>query len=583
MSKTKIFLVIANLVLGFAIYLTFKKDNQKELETDKLLISVLSKLDSLILDSGNSTRIIELKKVSQNWQIIQPYSWEANKLALSNFQTKIAHYQFKKLNELSELKGKGEILEDYGINEYSPRIKISSNQDFIDFKIGDITRDNSSCYILANFSKLNKKIVFKVNKEIINFCQSKPRNWTDGSFIKTPLYAIDKIAIKFGENTTPTSHIILERNEQNWSFVEPFTGEWDNEKVLLQLNSLISSNILNFESRKDNKNLNPKKWKATLEISGFNQIETIHFNINEDGTVLGKRKSMETNFILNEDFFSLLNDWSTKLRNRTLFKLSSSKIQSLEVIKEDKIIKIFKSTEDFWNISESNSSDTNAMIADRNKIQSFLRELNSASIEQFLTTSIDEKSREEFKVDDPIYRINILYQNSKSNSYYLSRMQDTEQMWTVIDQNQSIICLVQTNFNKLLDINPLTFRNKSLLPKNFVSNFVSIEKYDSNTSIKIDTSQSTKDDNSLLNFRAETFINSYFLEDGTWIEGDWIPWEYNLSFRNSEDNNSNEKEFRLSERKGANTWYGGDPVNGLIFKLPLNLIDLLYSATTRTD
>ena len=124
MSKAKIFLVIANLVLGFAIYLTFKKDNQKELETDKLLISVLSKLDSLILDSGNSTKIIELKKVSQNWQIIQPYSWEANKLALSNFQTKIAHYQFKKLNELSELKGKGEILEDYGINEFSPEMTL---------------------------------------------------------------------------------------------------------------------------------------------------------------------------------------------------------------------------------------------------------------------------------------------------------------------------------------------------------------------------------------------------------------------------------------------------------------------------
>ena len=106
MSKVKIFLVIANLVLGFAIYLTFQKDNQEELETDKLLISVLSKLDSLILDSGNSTKIIELKKVSQNWQIIQPYSWEANKLALSNFQTKIAHFQFKILNELSELKKK---------------------------------------------------------------------------------------------------------------------------------------------------------------------------------------------------------------------------------------------------------------------------------------------------------------------------------------------------------------------------------------------------------------------------------------------------------------------------------------------
>ena len=123
MSKIKIFLILANLFLGFAIYITFKNDNEKEIGTNKLLISTLSKLDSLKLDSGNSSKVIELTKISQNWQIIEPYSWEANKLALSNFQTKIAHFQFKKLNNLKKLKEKGEILEDYGIDEYSPRIK----------------------------------------------------------------------------------------------------------------------------------------------------------------------------------------------------------------------------------------------------------------------------------------------------------------------------------------------------------------------------------------------------------------------------------------------------------------------------
>ncbi len=122
---------------------------------------------------------------------------------------------------------------------------------------------------------------------------------------------------------------------------------------------MISSKYFKIPIRNDNKNLNPKKWKTKLEISGFNQTETILFNINEDGTILGKRNSNDTLFILNADFLSLLNDWSTKLRNRTLFKFSTSNIQSFEVIKEDKIIKIFKSTEDFWNISESNSSNKN--------------------------------------------------------------------------------------------------------------------------------------------------------------------------------------------------------------------------------
>ena len=62
-----------------------------------------------------------------------------------------------------------------------------------------------------------------------------------------------------------------------------------------------------------------------------------------------------------------------------------------------------------------------------------------------------------------------------------------------------------------------------------------------------------------------------------WIHGD------ELSFLNSEMNETKEIKFHLSERKGATTWYGGDPENGLIFKLPLNIIDKIYTATADSD
>ena len=77
-------------------------------------------------------------------------------------------------------------------------------------------------------------------------------------------------------------------------------------------------------------------------------------------------------FILSEDLFSLLNDWSTKLRNRTLFKFSSSNIESIEVIKEDKIVKIFTNTEDSWEIYESNDTEINVINADHDKFSHFL-------------------------------------------------------------------------------------------------------------------------------------------------------------------------------------------------------------------
>ena len=583
MSKIRISLIIANIILGFAIYLSFKGENKQRENFNEILISTLSNLDSVRLESGNASKVIKLTKVSANWMITEPYEWQINKLALSNFQTKLAHFNTKKLYELSELRNKGEILEDYGVHEFSPRIKVSHSENFIEFIIGDITRDEKSCYSLIHLSQLNKKFIYKIDKEIINFSQTKPRDWTEGSFIKTPLYAIDNVSITFGNETNLSSHVNLTKKEQKWFFTKPFNGESDTEKVLLQLNSLISANVVKFEKEEWIQNSESTNWKAKLEISGFNQTEIVNFNLNADETITGKTQSIGTRFILEKDFFSLLNDWSTKLRSRTIFQFSSSNLQNLEVIHEDRTILISKNSDQNWKISESNSSGETVMDADQDKIQSFFREINSATVDQFLATSIDLKLKEEFKIEDPIYRINYMNSDSSSNSFYFTRTRDTEQMWTVIDQNQSVICLIEKDFNKLLDIKPLTFRHKSLLPKDFNTSNIIISNNDSNSSLTFDLPRISKETQSLLNFSAETFIDSTFLKDGTWVGGDWIPWKYNLSFSNSDMNNSQRLDFQLSERKGATIWYGGDPNSKLIFKLPINTIDEIQKAASQVD
>ena len=137
MSKIRISLIIANIILGFAIYLSFKGENKQRESFNEVLISTLSNLDSVRLESGNASKVINLSKVSSNWMITEPYKWQINKLALSNFQTKLAHFNTKNY-ELSELRNKGEILEDYGVHEFSPRIKVSHGENFIEFIIGDI-------------------------------------------------------------------------------------------------------------------------------------------------------------------------------------------------------------------------------------------------------------------------------------------------------------------------------------------------------------------------------------------------------------------------------------------------------------
>ena len=81
------------------------------------------------------------------------------------------------------------------------------------------------------------------------------------------------MAITFGNETNFSSHINLTKTEQKWFFTKPFNGESDTEKVLLQLNSLISANVVKFEKEEGIQNSESTNWKAKLEISGFNRLK----------------------------------------------------------------------------------------------------------------------------------------------------------------------------------------------------------------------------------------------------------------------------------------------------------------------
>ena len=73
------------------------------------------------------------------------------------------------------------------------------------------------------------------------------------------------MAITFGNETNFSSHINLTKTEQKWFFTKPFNGESDTEKVLLQLNSLISANVVKFEKEEGFKIANLQIGKQNLK------------------------------------------------------------------------------------------------------------------------------------------------------------------------------------------------------------------------------------------------------------------------------------------------------------------------------
>jgi hypothetical protein len=574
MRQTKYLLIIANIIVGIAIYFSLQNKDDNKNSFNEILISTLSDLHAVTLvEENNGIRVCLIKNQTE-WFLEEPYKWEADKLALSSFQTKLAHLNIKELTSLENLKQKGEILEDYGINEKTSLIKLRNSDSIIEFRIGNLTRDRKSAYCLVHSSKLKEKKIYRIDKEIIEFCKKSPKEWTNTTFIKTPLYAIDSISITFEGSENLKNKTNLLKKDQNWFFTEPFSGEADTEKVLFQLNSLISSRILDFKVDDSHLDIVKNSFKARLEISGFNETETFEFQSIDNDVITGITNSSKTKFRLEKEFLSLLSDWSTQLRSRSIFNFSENEIETLEVAYGNKKVSFFKDNLRQWQTSEGNSTTKRIIKADVEDIKTFFREMNSATVDQFLSTKIDEKVLTNLNIGEPVYKLNVKSSDSSTNSYFFNRTTDEDKMWTVIDQKNGLVCLIQKDFNKLLKITSINFRTKNLLDEKFIPGIIMLHNYDNNKSFSIECNR-TETTEPLNNLSAETFLDNAFSEDGTWVNGDWIPWKYSLSFSEHDKKDFSGTKFLLSDRKGAGTWYGGDPKSELIFQFPINVIDSL--------
>jgi hypothetical protein len=578
MRQTKYLLIIANIIVGIAIYFSLQNKDDNKNSFNEILISTLSDLHAVTLvEENNGIRVCLIKNQTE-WFLEEPYKWEADKLALSSFQTKLAHLNIKELTSLENLKQKGEILEDYGINEKTSLIKLRNSDSIIEFRIGNLTRDLKSAYCLIHSSKLKEKKIYRIDKEIIEFCKKSPKEWTNTTFIKTPLYAIDRISITFEDSENLKNKTNLVKKDQNWFFTEPFSGEADTEKVLFQLNSLISSRILDFKVDDSHLDIVKNSFKARLEISGFNETETFEFQSIDNDVITGITNSSKTKFRLEKEFLSLLSDWSTQLRSRSIFNFSENEIETLEVAYGNKKVSFFKDNLRQWQTSEGNSTTKRIIKADVEDIKTFFREMNSATVDQFLSTKIDEKVLTNLNIGEPVYKLNVKSSDSSTNSYFFNRTTDEDKMWTVIDQKNGLVCLIQKDFNKLLKITSINFRTKNLLDEKFIPGIIMLHNYDNNKSFSIECNR-TETTEPLNNLSAETFLDNAFSEDGTWVNGDWIPWKYSLSFSEHDKKDFSGTKFLLSDRKGAGTWYGGDPKSELIFQFPINVIDSLSFLT----
>ncbi len=580
MKKIKILLLFANAVIAFLIFLSIYDDGEPKMEIEMEVVEILSNLHFISIVEPGKNESVKITKKDEKWVLEEPFSWEAEKLVLSNFKTKFAHLNFKELYSMDEIEKRGEIVEDYGLDENSTVLEIKAVDSALKLTIGKETKDEQSVYAQIERSSNEAKSIWKVSKDLVEITNSEPSHWGISAFVNRPLYSIDEFSITFRAETNNTSETSLQKINSVWNFSEPFQAQANKEKVLFFLNSLISEKVEGFV-RSPDKTLEKKlkdDWRVKISLKSMGKREEVFIlgpSGNEKTYRAAQSSLSSTVFLINEDFVAKkLSDLSTQLRERTIFDLDSESLQSIEIQKKENFLKLSKE-DGVWFATEGNATALSKVESEKESIQRFVRSLNQIRIKEFLAFNPDKEYLDENGFSSPGYTLGILKSDTTKQTILVSESIEDASLSKIYNSEQALICVVDENLAEILSTENLSFRIKALIPEN-----LSVQAYDlidlgSKEVLYSSDQNSSLTENSFFNsFKAEKYLSNKFDKEGTWVEGNWFPWKYKISFKtNSESVESSE--FLLSERKGATSWYGGSEDQGVTFNLPIGVIDQL--------
>ena len=580
MKRLKKVLFVLNLIFFVILYTTLFKHEQTsedainftERTSNLKSFSLTSKIDDLNFTNEEN-----------EWFLNHPISWKANKLAISKFITIVSHLNVEKLLTYKELDTRGEKLSDYGLDENSTIINLENQNFSTKIKIGNKSYDEAFYYsIIQSNTKLNN-IIWKLPTDIEEITTMRVINWIDERLIQTPLYSINKISASFKINKEKTNKTTLIKNLDRWNFTEPFTSEAneDNTRFLLNklLNLKISDDDFLSKVKSDNNSLKDN-WQIRLEIAGnyFNDMYYFSHSLNDGNNKIRYCLTPSSNnlFKFSDDITSLLSDWSSKLRNRSIFDNKVSEIKSIEIISNSSNFKLVNTSNDKWIATDEKQNGETNFEADVKMIDYLVSKLNSLEIKEYLSFNIDSLKEDKILDDENKITIKITNKNTIQKTLIISRKDNDSSLWKTYIKEDSILCLIEDNWHNIANKKIFNYKSKELINKKYNFRFLNINNLDSNNSeASISIEDNTELKKKILEIEIIEYLNELSKSDGTWNKGDWVPWKYEINFSKNKTDQIITS-LRLSTLLNQEYHLGNLDDNNLTFKLSKDdLKDLL--------
>ena len=574
MNKTKIFLLLANLAVGLFIYFSFNPEEENIYDISSRMIETIQTLERIEISTVEVEKDLVIQKTEENWMLISPINWKAEGLLISNLTTKLVHSNPLFVIDCKDLEARGEILEDYGINQNSTTIRLQGNNRELSITLGKETRDESSIFVVfSENGKNTEEAIWKMSKDIVNLSTPSSVFWSKSTFLNTPLYGIDQINITEFHDQKEKQIILSKNEEEAWYFEKPYAEAANNELINIALNKILSSRIDNFIDLKDIKgDLIPI---LIFEIKGLGYSEKVDLHVTKSLDHLYCKKSKSDTYFSTElENLKVMQNWQSKYREKKIFKNSKDQILSLSIKSGSKSYRVHKSELNNWIIEHNSSGEIIKYKGDQLIVDDFINKLYNIQIEENLVEGNDvrnddtENDLNSFSysikyTDNNFTNITIINDNS-SDKYFKSFLNHST--------NRSYISIPDNN---IFCKNRYYFKNKILNTLISTKDSIKVTYIDQNRSVIFSDSNSTN--NLLFNskFRVKEYLNDPFQTSGVWNSGDWNPWEFKIDL--IDETNSTNFELLLSGKKDSGEWFGGIPDQNQTFILDEKVSNLIQT------
>ena len=577
MKNIKISLIILNIIFGFIIYYSINNDdlNIYKVQQDITDLSKVHKID--ILSSDNR---ISISKTNHNWIISSPLKWDADNYSISNFQTIFAHLIFSEIFSVNELAERGEIIDDYGITNKSPCIILYTQKNKRTIRLGKKTRDLMSIYCMIENSNTEDTKIWRVSEEVVNLIKTPFKDWADTRLVKCGLYQIDEITASFKSNNNSTTTTKLIKRQNEWVFDEPFEAKANNDEVRFLINNILSEQIMEItESTEHNSTINDIEKNWVLHFIVNESTGKHEFKVSEtfkDNSIPFRfcKSSYSPHLLKLEDkFLNNFSNWSTKLRERNIFQIDTKKIFKLKFINKHNNFELLKSDINNWIIK---TEDGENLIADFERISTLIQNLNGIEIKEFLSFNPTQNELKSINNFENTYVIKVHNTDTSINTILISKNKLNASLWKVLRVEDSLLCLVDEELNDILELKVFHLKDRNIINDEIIED-LTIFDLDLNRSIqKTNNNSKSKIIDHFTKLRVQSFLNDQGKEDGTWNNGDWVPWRYKLIF-NHDNNNSTSRSLSIltSDILKTNELIGKFQENNVTFNLPVKSINQL--------